>query len=241
MKRAFTLIELLVVVAVLAILAAIALPNFLEAQLRSKVSRSMTDLRTLAVGLEAYAVDWNRYPSGNRWGVAGARGSIAGDPTVLERTSTPVAYLTNAFLRTPFPPVRRSNIVITGAPPLNTNFNEWLVLEPEGADSHLYRTYNYVTMATDRGNSSGLRRALCEAHPADPDRGPASIFLVQAAGPMNAYINMGGVIVQGTKRYSVDLFYDPTNGSVSFGNLFRAGGQGAGGDNFMGAVAATNR
>ncbi len=62
-RRGFTLIELLVVVAIIAILAGIGLPNFLEAQTRSKVSRAKTDLRTIAGALEAYHSDHNRYPS----------------------------------------------------------------------------------------------------------------------------------------------------------------------------------
>jgi len=41
---AFTLIELLIVVAIIAILSAIAVPNFLEAQTRSKVSRTQADM-----------------------------------------------------------------------------------------------------------------------------------------------------------------------------------------------------
>ena len=57
----FTLIELLIVVAIIAILAAIAVPNFLEAQIRSKVSRCRTDMRALATALEAYFVDNNAY------------------------------------------------------------------------------------------------------------------------------------------------------------------------------------
>jgi type II secretion system protein G len=61
--RAFTLIELLIVVAIIAILAAIAVPNFLEAQTRSKVSRVKADLRSLATAMEAYSVDFNKYPT----------------------------------------------------------------------------------------------------------------------------------------------------------------------------------
>src|SRR4026208_482521 len=62
---AFTLIELLIVVAIIAILAAIAVPNFLEAQVRAKVSRVKADMRSLATGIETYAVDANKYPFQN--------------------------------------------------------------------------------------------------------------------------------------------------------------------------------
>jgi prepilin-type N-terminal cleavage/methylation domain-containing protein len=62
-KHAFTLIELLIVVAIIAILAAIAVPNFLEAQIRSKVSRAQADMRSLATAIESYRVDNNSYPA----------------------------------------------------------------------------------------------------------------------------------------------------------------------------------
>lgn len=86
-SKAFTLIELLIVVAIIAILAAIAVPNFLEAQVRAKVSTVYSDFRTLRTGLEAYAVDRNRYPDDD-----GDR-----DFGVWSQLTTPVAYITGVF------------------------------------------------------------------------------------------------------------------------------------------------
>ncbi len=83
-NKAFTLIELLVVVGIIAILAGIAVPNFLEAQTRSKVSRSKADMRTIVTALEVYSVDNNRYPPS----------TLVPRFARLRRLTTPVAYLT---------------------------------------------------------------------------------------------------------------------------------------------------
>lgn len=67
-RMGFTLIELLIVVAIIAILAAIAVPNFIEAQTRSKVSRTKADLRSLATAMETYRVDNASYvPDFDGW------------------------------------------------------------------------------------------------------------------------------------------------------------------------------
>jgi prepilin-type N-terminal cleavage/methylation domain-containing protein len=65
---AFTLIELLIVVAIIAILAAIAVPNFLEAQIRAKVARVKSDFRTFATAIESYTVDWDTPPIAKPYG-----------------------------------------------------------------------------------------------------------------------------------------------------------------------------
>ena len=61
--RGFTLIELLVVVAVIGIITAIAIPNLLNAIDKGKQKRSMVDIRSIGTAVEAYAVEFNCYPS----------------------------------------------------------------------------------------------------------------------------------------------------------------------------------
>lgn len=61
-KCGFTLIELLIVVAIIGILAAIAVPNFLNAQVRAKIARVQSDQKTMSTALEQYRLDTNTYP-----------------------------------------------------------------------------------------------------------------------------------------------------------------------------------
>jgi len=60
--KGFTLIELLIVVAIIGIIAAIAIPNLLNAIDRGKQKRTMADLRSIGTAVETYAVDQNVYP-----------------------------------------------------------------------------------------------------------------------------------------------------------------------------------
>src|SRR3989442_3994117 len=60
-EKGFTLIELLIVVAIIGIIAAIAIPNLLNAIDRGKQKRTMADERSIGTAVESYAVDNNFY------------------------------------------------------------------------------------------------------------------------------------------------------------------------------------
>ncbi|HET6372630.1 MAG TPA: type II secretion system protein GspG [Candidatus Polarisedimenticolia bacterium] len=70
-EEGFTLIELLIVVAIIGIIAAIAIPNLLNAIDRGKQKRTMADLRSIGTSIEAYAVDNNNYPTATDVGTLG--------------------------------------------------------------------------------------------------------------------------------------------------------------------------
>jgi len=98
----FTLIELLIVVAIIGILAAIAIPNFLQAQVRAKVAATVADFQALATGLESYRVDNPMYPPQGPGGGGGA------DRLVV--LSTPVAYLKSPRIVDPFCPEKTGDV-----------------------------------------------------------------------------------------------------------------------------------
>ena len=68
-RGGFTLVEIMIVVAIIALLAAIAVPGFLRARKRSQASRIINDLRLIDSAVDQYAIENNK-SSGNAVNVA---------------------------------------------------------------------------------------------------------------------------------------------------------------------------
>ena len=207
-SRAFTLIELLIVVAIIAILAAIAVPNFLEAQTRSKVSRAKSDMRSVATAIEAYAVDNNSFPKCNLWGHAmWTQGRALNRPT-FERLTSPIAYISSvhAFVD-PFRPRTDLQYKV-----------DWTGFDPfDARDVEVSKYYYYWA----RNNSAGTNSRWDQPN----DTKPVAWF-VHSGGPalfrwpMHSALN--GQLATDTKM--LWALYDPSNGTVSSGGLWRTGG-----------------
>lgn len=217
-RSAFTLIELLIVVAIIAILAAIAVPNFLEAQARSKVSRAKSDLRALATGMEAYAVDQNSYPP-DMEGVAdaGQAGLIPYQDYANGQfhLTSPVAYLTSA-VHDPFDSTSNSVGTVNVKAFMRIGSGSWS--HPAGISPK------------DKQDST----ATMAAH------GPSSSWVALSVGPDGKRARCSYKCFPWKPGTDTDakpgdqpsfyVDYDPTNGSVSVGDILRFGGNFMDGD-----------
>jgi prepilin-type N-terminal cleavage/methylation domain-containing protein len=229
-SQGFTLIELLIVVAIIAILAAIAIPNFLEAQIRAKVSRCHSDMRSLATALESYFVDNNTYPPMG-WNVdttpdalkqaledncAGRTFRIrSGDPGDGENDfhtlTTPVAYITS-YPPDPFATTK-------GITFRYYNTNQGFIMGTFGPDTD-------ENAGGDLGWNQGDLRNRWTSTDRYLDADIETVYRTEYSQPCETLL-VGG---PGTAAYHSDaatagfkgsFTYDPTNGTVSAGDVWR--------------------
>lgn len=195
LKSAFTLIELLIVVAIIAILAAIAVPNFIEAQVRAKTSRVKSDLRAVGTALEMYILDHNRYPLYmSPW--------MPSPYQKLSIVTTPIAYISSI----------PKDVFLQGAesglfsPPYN--------LPGDPNDSFLYNLGTVINgFKVGQTNTEKGRWSLTSV---GPDK--------KLDWPYYAFDNFYIDDEEGRAGVYLTHIYDPTNGTVSGGEIFYRGG-----------------
>jgi type II secretion system protein G len=206
MKRStlqgFTLIELLIVVAIIAILAAIAVPNFLEAQTRAKVSRVSADMRSLRTAIEAYRIDYNNYPETD----TGANLPLIGSGPI--RLTTPIAYMTS-IPRTPF---MEDMLGHPAGSPQHAVLNNWALY----IRAKLGTLPGTTVSGTDIDSNYALDRAayLYGGNTTDPRRLQGE-WALKSVGPDNADNRDSS---QGFVAADARV-YDPTNGTISAGDI----------------------
>lgn len=225
-RKGFTLIELLIVIAIILILIAIALPNFIEARIRAQVTSAKGELRSLQNAVTAYAVDrkippadgfersgfWG-LPLDSRYGNA----AVEGDVTIWSQITTPVKYVTT---------LPRDEFMAA-----DKGFNA----DPRYPANNVYRYYsrgwrclassNKFISSSSRPKVYGCNvpdsaRGRYTPSPFDPDTAYAGTYIILSPGPdrfhnagewamYRPYVPIGGG----------DVTYSPTNGTVSSGDI----------------------
>ncbi len=213
-KKGFTLIELLIVVAIIAILAAIAIPNFLQAQIRAKVANVKEGLRTDATALEAYYIDYNSYPLEN----ASNYGAGNSDWDIPTNLTTPVAYITS----TPTDVFDIDPAASSGNFPLKWNKQgyEYGIAE-NTADGNPDTDVAYAKITGPNGADAPYPYVLFSEGPAES---LALSMGSQLGGDGYFWYNNGDSYGYNEVCQPYRYWYDPTNGTVSLGYVVRLPG-----------------
>jgi type II secretion system protein G len=208
--RGFTLIELLIVVAIIAILAAIAVPNFLEAQTRSKVARVLNDFRTIATGLESYRVDNNKYPETDLGLSQYPRGQG------LFRLTTPISYLSSV----PTSPFSEKNMGAPSGQPKHSNVlgiylhvRKYSAFLGSGGEFVIDQSYE-----RDRAVYLAGANVTGAVPPGLRDLAQSGEWFLKSVGPNN-FDDREDAARNPVGNGAFARIYDATNGTVSDGDI----------------------
>lgn len=194
----FTLIELLIVVAIIAILAAIAVPNFLEAQTRAKVARAKADMRSEATALETYHIDYGKFPRPFDAFFGGTYYTRGGWHEHIPSTlSTPVSYLSSIPQNDPFLPKVPDGRSLEEFQGRHFYFNAPFSLKAIEADRGIKNYGEYVNYRRIGGE-----------------------YAMFSYGPDRVYYNNPPGVTARTWHQFID--YDASNGTLSYGNIIRS-------------------
>ncbi len=203
-RKAFTLIELLIVVAIIAILAAIAVPNLLQAQTRAKVAKCVAQMRTIANAVEIYRMDNHEVP-------------ISED---ISNLGWPYLY-GNWLMISPYPPPpfvdRRlfgsllttpvSYLSAVPFDPFNSDLNEFIFQYRNATQDSEWAIHMSLT-------PKQYEPLVAHQPVGDLNRSTRYKYIFESCGPnltweSQGIPNAGGPIGP----------YDPTNGAISNGNI----------------------
>jgi len=222
LRKGFTLIELLIVIAIILILIAIALPNFINARVRAKVLQTQVNMKTVDEAIQFYASEYEGGIAGLEWGCnsyswwwdcakVGTAGSSHGSHTawvmVFYEGNNPGVNYMGWVLTTPSQyiekiPIDHFNTVMGDTPG-----------PPVGPRSFGYPASHFIQILAagtlingqpwEESYWGGTRNIYSELT-------PTFYYFLLSSGPDLLWSNMNG-----------QAFYDPTNGARSPGDIWR--------------------
>lgn len=195
--HSFTLIELLIVVAIIGILIVIAVPNFLNAQVRAKVAAVESNFKTIATANEMYRFDHGTYFSFVNLSTVAFRGFTRG----FIRLTTPIAYLSYDAVNDPFASKFKSGI--------------------ESGSVEYDKTFDYTISL---GSRAYRDNEIFQTKEGDYYTGKVNSYMLESVGPDTLDSVIGSGCFGTGCIFDIFILYNPSNGICSEGDIVKVVG-----------------